>query len=353
MEWINAAISNIENQRISHRNWNLALSDGFSSLHAASAGEVVSLTGPSRVGRSRIADELIRMLVGDASSIAEGVLPVIKICASNCSVKGAFSTKDFTFRALKAMEHPFYGIGRRDDPWGIDLLNLMNKTPESVFRHALETGLVYRKSKFIFIDEAHHVRYVQGGEPAAAAILDSWKCLAEETKVVLVLVGAYPMLRVLRLSPHLLGRKGQVHFPRYHAVKEDLVAFEQILTVYDEYIRVPHEVGSLRSWNELLYEGSLGCLGHLGKWLREALALARSRGDEVLSEKHLVAMRKPTAELRAIAAEIIQGEEDLKSFMEDHGQPDKSKLNGEPKRKTRSSKPFQKNPRRHKLGGRA
>lgn len=349
MSWTDQAMTDIKSQCIQHRNYRKALSEATATLLAADPGEVVVITGPSRVGKSRVASELSRLLIGNEDRLAPGTMPIVSVQANNCSVNGSFSTKSFTLRCLNAVQHPFYGV-RPEDVWDAARLRLLDRTAESTLRPAFEKALINRKTVYLIIDEAHHIQYGRNGA-AATAILDSWKCLAGETHVVLILVGAYPLLDVLRLSPHLLGRKLQVHFPRYLLNEDDLLVFEQILDAYSRIIRLPPGIRSLRDWNAWLYEDTFGCIGLLSSWLRSGLAKAKSDGSDVLTEKHMREARKPIADRQAIAKEIADGELAIRSELS--GEPCvPSKINTESRHGQKQHKPFRKNPRRYRVGGR-
>lgn len=340
MSWAQSAISEIKTIRIPHRNYERALSDAAAAVVASSPGELVCVTGPSRVGKSRLARELSDFLVGENTNDAHQ--PVVIVQASNCSVDGAFSTKAFSVRCLQAVRHPFYGVGN-GDVWEMERYRLLERTPESVLRPAFEEALIHRGTKFLFIDEAHHMRYARGKAWAATAILDSWKCLAADTGVVLVLIGAYPLLEVLQLSPHLLGRKHQVHFPRYYATREDLLAFEQILETYSSIIQLPRGVNSLRDWNDLLYQDAIGCIGLLERWLRKGLAKADSNQSNFLAKTYLLDTRTPTEERKRLAHEIAQGE----TLLEAQSEVEIAETVVVPATPKRKGKPFTAKPRRY------
>ena len=91
-----------------------------------------------------------------------------------------------------------------------------------------------------------HILRFYGGLKAAAAFLDSLKSLAQDTKIILVLVGAYPILDALNLSPHLLGREDPIHFPRYSINKEDIVVFGSELAEGKELKRISKILGAFR-----------------------------------------------------------------------------------------------------------
>lgn len=340
MSWAQKAIQEIKTIRIPHKHYERALSNTLAALVASSPGEVVCLVGPSRVGKSRLAQELSTFLVGE--NLNSGYQRVVIVQASNCSVDGTFSTKSFTLRCLQAIQHPFYGVGRNNDVWETDRYRLIERTPETVLRPAFEQALVNRGTKYLFIDEAHHIRYARGGAGPATAILDSWKCMAADTNVVLVLVGAYPLAEVLQLSPHLLGRKHQVHFPRYHQTRDDLLAFEQILETYSSIIQLPPGVKSLRDWNDFLYKDAIGCIGLLERWLRKGLAIAHSNGSDCLYKTCLLDTRTPTEDRKQLAVEIINGE----TLLEAQGELEELPAPQTAAQK-RKGKPFTAKPRRY------
>ncbi len=350
MSWIDHVLNEIKAQCIPHRNYRHAISDAMAALLASAPGEVVVITGPSRVGKSRLAGELVRLLAGGADQVLEDTMPIVSVQATNCSVDGSFSTKSFTVRCLEAVKHPFYGVGYGDDSWHTQRYRLLERTTESVLRPAFEHALRHRKTIYLIIDEAHHIRYCRGGDVDAAAILDSWKCLAAETRVVLVLVGAYPLINVLRLSSHLLGRKMQVHFPRYLADEDDLLIFEQILDSYSKLIRLPQAISSLRDWNEWLYMDTFGCIGLLSSWLRSGLAIAKSQNAAVLTEEHMRRARRPVAERQEMAKEIADGERALQAEGDLNMEP--APATGSQEKVRRGRKPFRKRPRRYAIGGR-
>ena len=95
-------------RRIPHRNWKLSLAESFALIYMATPGEVINITGPSRVGKSRMVDELVKMLNGDNVFEETGILPVVSVCAVNKGNNGVFSTKAFSQSLLHASEHPIY-----------------------------------------------------------------------------------------------------------------------------------------------------------------------------------------------------------------------------------------------------
>lgn len=305
------------------------------------------MTGPSRGGKTRLMQELELLIVG-RSKPNDGKLPVVMVNATNCSQGGLFSTKSFTLRALNAVNHPFYGGGEDPSSYDADYFARIQRTPETILRPALEKAIRYRGVVFLFVDEAQHVLYAKGRAAGAAAILDSWKCLAATTGVVLVLVGAYPLLDAISLCPHLIGRKRQVHLPRYLTDADDRAEFDAILRVYDAHLRLGPGLESLTEMSDYLYDGSFGCIGLLEGWIREALAVAHAGQHEFLTKDHFGCVTKLTREREMIAKEIAEGER----LLADMRAPGEESPTVSPSNKRKpKGKPFRRNPRRYKTGG--
>ena len=354
MEWVNQAISNIMRQKIAHRNWCHALARAFAMMNACAPGEVIYITGPSRAGKSRLIKELSRIMKNPEHD--DMYMPCFTVMAANCSTRGSFSTKAFTIRSLEAIKHPIYGTELGNDDWSVERLRLLEKTSEGVLRLALESAIINRRCKYMFIDEAQHLMYATRGMHSAAAILDSWKCLAQSVGIILILVGAYPLLNVLKQSPHLLGRKHEVHIPRYRETRDDILAFKEIIEFYDRIIHDHFGQSNFRDWDEYLFHGSFGCIGLLQSWLRAALAIADATEAERLTKEHLMEAKLSPSDSRIIEEEILEGEAIMNKAEEESANNSirkvyKSARPGK-KGKKRRKKPFQKNPRRYPVGGR-
>lgn len=350
-EWILAAVELIKTERIAHRSYTRAVGDIFNALAVAQAGELVVVVGPSRVGKSRAITEAIKSAVGSHAR-SETMRPYVVIQAENASTQGTFSTKSFMRAACEAVRHPIYGVALESDQWRERLDARINRTPEGMLRDAFEHALRILKTRFVVVDEAHHVAYV-GTFANAAAVLDSWKCLADKTNVVLCLVGSYKLLEIIAEAPHLLGRQRPIEFPRYRLENpEDLIAFEQLLETWSRPIRFERGQ-SLRTWNQYLFTHSFGCAGQLSMWLRSALGFANSRQQEVLSEEAFRATRLPAHQEEKIAEEILRGEQSIGAQERRGGPEGAGILTTDGGHLRRQRKPFQRTTRRFKRNGRA
>jgi hypothetical protein len=351
MEKSAESIDKLKTLKVNHRNWRNAVAESFSLLTVVDPGDVVCITGPSRVGKTRLIKEVIQLLCGTIDFDKTGILPAVIVDADNTATNGTFSTKAFTIRMLEATRHPIFSY--LDDRLGTSIdLQKIDRATESNLRGTLERALRLRKTRYLFIDEAQHARYVTKNAQGAYAVMDSWKCLARNANVVLVVVGAYPILEILRNSPHLLGRKNQIHLPRYHATQEDLSEFSRILLSYDPFVDLEPRFTSLLDQLELLYNGSFGCIGLLRKWLVKVSALARARGRQI-SVDLLKETREAHADMESIATEILNGERylsteeaSLTSGRNGNSSSVSKKLGNN------KQKPFQRNPKRYGPGNR-
>jgi hypothetical protein len=344
--------NNMFDFRIAHRNWQEAVATLFALLTAASPGEVVVVAGPSRCGKTRLIDHVCELLFPNKSAFSGGKMPYVVVDAVNAGPNGTFSTKSFTLRMLATVKHPFYSLDNADPEQMSEYKLLkMDRSTESSLRIALERAFVIRGVLYLFIDEAQHASYATKGAMGAHAVLDSWKCFAKSTQVVLVIVGAYPILNILQNSPHMLGRKHQVHLPRYYSTEADVKEFVGILDAYEAKLHAQGIKSELRKHAKLLYGGSLGCIGLLRAWLMRAHTYAQIR-DNCITDKLLLATKLPDSDLREIALEIEHGE---KIINEDRSiweiQTPKAAVSNA--KKNKKQKPFQRSPKRETEGNRS
>lgn len=296
--------------KIPHRNWEEALAESFAFMTTASPGEVVCIVGPSRAGKTRLIEHLKSLFDHDDLHKSPGSQPVVVVDAINSAPNGTFSTKDFIQRMLEEIHHPIFAVG--DDIEENEIrYQKIDTTTETVLRRALERGLRARDVSFLIIDEAQHIKYATKGAVGAYAVMDSLKCLAKTANLILVVVGAYPILDILQNSPHLLGRKHQVHFARYKLTEEDLTEFAGIVAAYEEHLEICKSLGSLVSVLDLLYDGSLGCIGLLRAWLLRAKAIATIKKQKI-DREILTKTVLSDVDLQMISKEIQVGESMLK-----------------------------------------
>lgn len=335
--------------RVGHRQWNTAFSEAFAILSMASPGDVVCIVGPSRAGKSRLIGELRRQLENGNRFDVTGLLPVVAVEAVNAGPNGTFSTKGFTLRMLEAVRHPMLSLDTGGQHFEV-AIEKIERTTENSLRQALERAFRHRGTRYLFIDEAQHVRYTSRQSMAPCAVMDSWKCLAQASGLVLVVVGAYPILELLRNSPHMLGRKKQIHLARYTESQSDLLEFAKIIRAFEQVLTGYVADRFLVSQLLFLHHRTCGCIGLLKGWLTQAMTLAHVRGQQIdLALLEEAAM--PDSEILEIDREISEGERLLycsPSKAESIPNTRQSDGGGKSRRK-----PFTRSPKRYERGHRS
>ena len=188
--------------KIPHRNWLESSNELFALMNAVLPGEVIVVVGPSRAGKSRLIEYMCSLVSRAQEHEEKGLMPCVVVEVANCGQNGTFSTKNLAVRMLEKLKHPLFGIAD-DLTQEAKRLQLISRTPGASLQLSAEIALRARGTRFLFLDEAQHVSYAKNSERGASAIMNSWKCLARSANVVLIIVGAYPILSVLHDSPHM------------------------------------------------------------------------------------------------------------------------------------------------------
>lgn len=348
-DWTLQAASALNALRLDHARYVSVRTRLERALIMANPGEVIVLCGPSRVGKTRCTHDVMASFTGKRKPGDER-MPFVYVEVANEGHGALLRTKDFVADCLRAVSHPIYSADTLGtmSPEAFD--SFLHRTTEATLKNALERSLRARSTQVLAFDEAQHIKHVHGGSHAAARILDSWKCLASKGQIKLILSGSFELLDYVRLSPHLLGRLELISFDRYRPDDaSDVRAWEQILITLDGYLRFASRNGSLREWNDLLYNGSLGCIGLLLKWIRRALASLRPGRDQFITRECLLATAFSKVEIAEIAEEIRRGESAMKSWLASPAQVEKPQAKSSQKS---PRVPFRRKSRRLPLGGR-
>lgn len=340
--------------KIRHRNWEQALNMLFALLISISPGEVVGITGPARTGKTRLIEELQMLLNGAAETMWDQKIASAYVLVDNDGHNGRFTTKSFIWDALVAIKHPdFYGLTDTEN-----ITRKFDRTSEAAMKKAFIVGAKHRNLKYLFFDEVQHVNYVGRGADAPHMVLDSWKNMAKQAGVILVLAGAYPMLETLRNSPHLIGRQYKVNLPRYYSTEEDLNEFASIVSQYASHI--PNELlgEDLVKHTRYLHHYSYGCIGILRRWLLHSAIYSKQHRVQI--DRYVLDQTRATDDdLKSIGDEIAAGEEILfrgTEFSPDHQASAQTRVEvlEKPGKAVKKSQriPFKAKARRYKPGAR-
>ena len=278
---------------------------------------LIFVYGPTGVGKTTLRRRIEKHLkesMAEAVRQDPGMMPVVsmEVMAPDSS---HFSWKDYYHRALVALEEPL--ICRKlthaahasfRDGFGRALSDPL--VPGITLRLALENGLIHRRPKAFFIDEAQHLAKMKSGRKLQDQ-LDSIKSLASLTNTVHVLVGTYELLPFRNLSAQLSRRSIDIHFPRYRAERSgDYTAFRNVVFTLQRHLPLPGETDLLPHL-EYCYERSIGCVGLVKDWLTRALALAINQSADSVTLNMLEKTAWSLDQSERMAREAVDGESDV------------------------------------------
>lgn len=339
---INLSMVNRFDIKIPHRNWKQAFSEAFVLMSTAMPGEVISIVGPSRAGKTSLLGELINSVVSPENKDNDEQ-PVVQIVVENKGGNASFSYKAFISDLLERIKHPVYSRSNDTDWHKRPESSRLLRATEAVLVRALIEGLKHRKTRYLIVDEAQDIKYAGRNVMAASGVMDSLKTLAYKAKVILVVCGTYPMLESMNFSAHLENRKHDVHLSRYRENKADIEEFMWILSNFSSVIDLDKSIPSLLDCAELLFEGTLGCVGLIRAWLYRASVLAAIEGCNI-KLSHIQNSMKSGDQLVTVREEIEFGERLL--GVEEYASSTKPVAENSKINKTKRRKPFQRNAKR-------
>lgn len=282
----------------------------------ATGPRVVILTGPSGVGKSTLGQRLYEHLARrhlEEIKADKGCIPVMWGNAIS-PLTGGFKWKDFYARLLRRHDKvlaeqkfllPIQSELFLDDP----RFRSIAQCTADVLRWQAEECMRQRKTRYLIIDEAHHMLMVRGAD-ALEHQFEAIKSLTLETDAIIVLCGTYKLLDIRDMSGQLVRRSRIIHFPRYDCLKQvDQTDFASALGCLQDHLplaRVPDLVDD----DQYFYLKSASCIGNLKEWLNRSLEYCLETG-EPLTRKVTDRTALSNAALRTLYEEAQAGEAKL------------------------------------------
>lgn len=285
-------VTDFQNYVFSHPIAKDTFRDIGAALGATSTPQIIIFTGPTGVGKSTLVKAACNRLLHffEDQMIAEpDFVPVVTVNAVPPN-GNAFNWKDFYIRLLTGQSEPLVDrklvVPRQaslflDHP--LEATSLQRSTSDAL-RRSMEEYLRLRKTKFLIIDEAHHI-FLTGNKQKMECQFESLKSLTIETGVTILLVGTYRLLDILDQSGQLTRRSQVVNFPRYDMRKsEDLKNFRKVLGYLEQRLSL-HIPTRLDNHAEYFYKKSAGCVGILKDWLCRCLEYALLESAPAIDDK--------------------------------------------------------------------
>jgi energy-coupling factor transporter ATP-binding protein EcfA2 len=285
----------------------------ITAIRESEPNSIVMVSGATGVGKTTLRMKAQQVLIEELRlelEVNRSRIPVASVEAIAPDV-GSFCWRSHFKRLLQEMNDPLVDRRRLPGPdcdgTPKERFKLTARSSGSEYRYAVEQTLRLRQPAAVMIDEAQHLAKVASGRRLLDQ-LDVVKSIANRTNTVHVLFGTYDLLAFRNLSGQLSRRSLDVHFPRYRAdLAEDRKIFINVVHSFQEKLPLPEPPDLVKNW-ELLYEGSIGCVGVLKQWLMKALSAALRRGDATISVRSLETYALSMAQCDRILSEIMEGE---------------------------------------------
>lgn len=307
-----------------HPNATAAFRELMTALGAEASPRVVIFTGPTGVGKSTLVRAACHRLLQQYESqmIAESdFVPVVTISAVPPNGSG-FSWKDFYIRLLTGQHEPLvdrklllprqtsllpdHALGER----------ALEHSVADALRRAVEEYCRRRRTRYLIIDEAHHMLLV-GSRQRLECQFECLKALTIQTGVSILLTGTYRLLDILEQSGQLTRRSQVVHFPRYDARRsEDRLNFRKVLGFLDAEL-AKYVPARLVNDAEYFYRKSAGCNGILKDWLARCLEQALEEKAPLIDARFADQFALTNRGLLTIIEEACLGEAKLADVGDD------------------------------------
>ncbi|MBR8838552.1 MAG: AAA family ATPase [Stigonema ocellatum SAG 48.90 = DSM 106950] len=288
----------------------------YLKLLVSNSGEsrVIFIYGPTGVGKTTLRLLVEKWLIEMALPDLEGDPGRLPFASVEAVVQksGLFNSKDHIKRCLVALNEPLIDHKINYGTRGIYRGNngqivIESKVIETDLGWALEQALMHRKPKIFFIDEAHHMLMLASGHKLTD-LPEAIKSLANRTRVLHGLIGTYELLTLHDIGDQLSRRSVYVHFPRYHVDNtQDREIWNSVVWGFQLRMPLPIQPDLTSRW-DYCYERSLGCVGILKNWFRNALFDAMSESADTIELKHLERRALSVAQCRNILKKIKEGE---------------------------------------------
>lgn len=297
---------------IKHPAYECALELAYTHINRAEPGTLVLIVGMSGAGKNTLLQELERRVLARNPLIEEGEMPIVKLVAVNAN-NAFYGSKDATSRLVDALADPFSATNKGEllAPFGIRSSYSTHRTvPEAALRRTGIRLLRARRTRFLFVDEADMMCVIKKGDRDPADHLESWRLLALESEIVVVLLATYRILTIWDRTSQFTRKMPTVHLRRYEESSEsDIEDFVGILAQLCGIFGVSNkETARILSVGRSVMVATGGIFGQLLALFQRADDLAEADNRESFSLGDLRRSLPRKRQVTTLWSEITSGE---------------------------------------------
>ena len=280
-------------------------------LESLETNPLVLLAGPAGVGKGRLVEAIradLNLPVRDDARFLRAAV----VRASNPH-RRAFSWRAFFIACLEALSDPL----PEDKVQRATVSGTARPAPgarayrgtEEALRRALFSAVRDRGLEVLFVDEAFALVQHEAGRTLRSQ-LDVLRDLSDTAGCGIVLVSTYRILAPIDLSGELARRMAHVFFPRYRQSegRTDIRGFRSVVKALIDQLG---EASALRLGAhhlDLLFAGSLGCVGVLVPWFVRAITRCIKSRASAVDWSHFEATVLADVPLATLLRECEAGE---------------------------------------------
>lgn len=300
-------------RQIDHAMQRNTFNRAVASLRCAAGPKVLVITGPTGVGKTTLGRRLYREIQNihkDDANLNNSIVPVIGVNAAP-PVGASFNWRDFYSRVLQAnkdilLDHKVSLTGQ-SEMFAHNGYELSEGADADKLKRSLESSIVHRKTRYLFIDEAHHILMVKD-QGRLEFQFEMLKSLTIESDITIVLMGTYDLLDIRDYSGQLVRRSEILHMGRYDPnLYEHRTEFASTMEAFLQ--RMPFKIKpDLSNDMEYFFTKSAGCIGILKEWLTRTYGHALDAGMDTFDRDFAAQFALDNKGLRTIIEEVLNGE---------------------------------------------
>ncbi|KVK86852.1 hypothetical protein WJ47_08065 [Burkholderia ubonensis] len=299
------------NSIVAHPLFDAKLAELRSMIDSGLRGTMLVLVGPAGVGKSALGEVLCQMInreYFDAFPDDSHRIPAAWVEAW-AAERDRFDWLDFYESILGALQIPLIGESvpevKRMVAGREVVVPVFDRHPRPslrILRQRLRRAMVMRSPALIFVDEASNILLSSQHEHVKRHA-NTLRSIVNRVDTRLLLTGAYELYELVTQSGQLARRGEVIHFRPYQ--RDEAEQFMHGLIALQNCI--PFNEGcSLGRFAEMLFDQSLGCIGHLKRILVKAMSIAMAEGKRI---DHPVLLHScyPPSTLERLRQEIYSG----------------------------------------------